>query len=228
MRLLRVLTCAATAAAVAMPQVAQAQSNMAGTTETPAIGFGILGGATFPVGDYNKAAATGFNIGAFVDFGRRLGPLGIRADVLYHGFGDTDVVRRLAPGTQHQPLEQVQHGDGHAERRLRHSAGGLADSSVSHWRRRRATTSRTARSALRVRPRARQRNVHDDDNADEVRPQRWCRHRVRTWRRWQHSSRRASIRCSRARRSRLHRHAPSATALALQIVPVNLGVRIQF
>lgn len=99
MRLLRVLTCAATAAAVALPYAAQAQSSMASTTETPAIGIGILGGATFPIGDYNKAAATGFNIGAFVDFGRRLGPLGVRADVLYHGFGDKDVVSTSGPGT---------------------------------------------------------------------------------------------------------------------------------
>jgi opacity protein-like surface antigen len=98
MRLLRVLTCAAATAAVAMPQIGQAQSSTA-TTEAPAIGFGILGGATFPVGDYNKAAATGFNIGGFVDFGRRLGPLGIRADVLYHGFGDKDVVDPSGPGT---------------------------------------------------------------------------------------------------------------------------------
>lgn len=99
MRLLRVLTCAATAAAVALPFAAQAQSSTATTTEAPAIGFGIIGGATFPVGDYNKLASTGYNIGAFVDFGRRLGPLGIRADVLYHGFGDKDIVSTAGSGT---------------------------------------------------------------------------------------------------------------------------------
>lgn len=93
MRLLRVL-CGA--AIVAAPLAVQAQS---GDTEPPAVGFGILGGATFPMGDYNKAAAMGFNIGGFIDFGRRLGPLGIRADVLYHGFGDKNAVETRGPGT---------------------------------------------------------------------------------------------------------------------------------
>jgi len=93
MRLTHVLACAA---AVAAPYVAHAQA----TTEAPAIGFGILGGATFPVGDYNKAASTGFNVGAFVDFGRRLGPLGVRADVNYHGFGDQDIVETAGAGTR--------------------------------------------------------------------------------------------------------------------------------
>jgi opacity protein-like surface antigen len=94
MKLTHVLACAA---AIAAPYVLHAQ---AATTAAPAIGFGILGGATFPVGDYNKAAATGFNVGAFVDFGRRLGPLGIRADVLYHGFGDRNLVTTGSSTTQ--------------------------------------------------------------------------------------------------------------------------------
>ena len=92
MKLTHVLACAAT---IAAPFVANAQ--MAPTT--PAIGFGIIGGATFPVGDYGDAAATGFNVGGFVDFGRRLGPFGIRADVLYHGFGDQDLIETSGPGT---------------------------------------------------------------------------------------------------------------------------------
>ncbi|HYW31777.1 MAG TPA: outer membrane beta-barrel protein [Gemmatimonas sp.] len=85
MRLFKVIACAA---AVAAPFAANAQA----TTDAPAIGFGIIGGATFPVGDYNKAAPAGFNIGGFVDFGRRLGPVGIRTDLLYHGFGDRNIV----------------------------------------------------------------------------------------------------------------------------------------
>ncbi len=76
---------------------------MADANTSKAIGVGIIGGATFPVGDYNKAAATGYNVGAFVDFGRRLGPLGIRADVLYHGFGDKDIVTTGGPGTTVAP-----------------------------------------------------------------------------------------------------------------------------
>jgi len=97
MRLLRVL---AGAAALAAPYAAHAQAaSMADANTTKAIGVGIIGGATFPVGDYNKSAATGFNVGGFVDFGRRLGPLGVRADVLYHGFGDKDILQTAGPGT---------------------------------------------------------------------------------------------------------------------------------
>ena len=90
MKFLRVLACATV---VAAPSVVMAQmGSMDGTMEPPAVGFGIIGGATFPVGDYNKLAQTGFNVGAFVDFGRRVGPFGVRADVLYHGFGDRNLV----------------------------------------------------------------------------------------------------------------------------------------
>lgn len=84
----------AAAALFATPLTLSAQSD-----STPAIGFGILGGATIPVGDYGDAAQTGFNVGAFVDFGRRLGPFGIRADVLYHGFGDRDIINPSGSGT---------------------------------------------------------------------------------------------------------------------------------
>jgi hypothetical protein len=96
MRLLRVL---GSAAMLAAPLAVHAQSGSMSTTEAPAIGFGIIGGATFPVGDYNKAAATGYNIGAFVDFGRRLGPFGVRVDGLYHGFGDKNIVSTAGSGT---------------------------------------------------------------------------------------------------------------------------------
>ncbi|MES2521833.1 MAG: outer membrane beta-barrel protein [Gemmatimonadota bacterium] len=92
MRLFKVIACAA---AVAAPFAAHAQA----TTDAPAIGFGIIGGATFPVGDYNSSAPAGFNIGGFVDFGRRLGPVGIRTDVLYHGFGEKNLVSSGSGGT---------------------------------------------------------------------------------------------------------------------------------
>jgi opacity protein-like surface antigen len=82
-------------AAIVSPLAAGAQS----TTE-PAVGFGILGGATFPVGDYNDVAPAGFNIGGFADFGRRLGPLGIRLDVLYHGFGDKNLISTGGDATE--------------------------------------------------------------------------------------------------------------------------------
>jgi opacity protein-like surface antigen len=75
-------------AVIAAPLTAQAQSN----DSTKAIGVGLIGGATFPVGNYSDVAATGFHFGGFIDFGRRIGPAGLRADVVYHGFGDKDLV----------------------------------------------------------------------------------------------------------------------------------------
>ena len=84
--------------AISTPHIAQAQ--VSPTTVAPAVGFGILGGATFPVGDYNDVAPAGFHVGAFADFGRRVGPFGIRADVMYHGFGDRNLVTTGSSTTQ--------------------------------------------------------------------------------------------------------------------------------
>ena len=75
-------------AVMAAPFAVQAQSN----DSIPGLGIGLIGGATMPVGDYNKIAAAGFHIGGFVDFGRRFGPAGLRADLMYHGFGDKNLV----------------------------------------------------------------------------------------------------------------------------------------
>ena len=83
-------------AVLAAPLAVDAQTN----TSTSGVGIGILGGATFPVGTYNDVAATGFNVGAFFDFGRRLGPAGVRADVMYHGFGDRNLVTQGENTTQ--------------------------------------------------------------------------------------------------------------------------------
>jgi opacity protein-like surface antigen len=75
-------------AVVAAPFAVQAQSN----DSIPGLGIGLIGGATLPVGNYNKIAAAGFHVGGFVDFGRRFGPAGLRADLMYHGFGDKDLL----------------------------------------------------------------------------------------------------------------------------------------
>ena len=83
---------------IASPFAVQAQASS--TTPAPAVGFGILGGATFPVGDYNDVAPAGFHVGGFADFGRRVGPFGIRADVMYHGFGDRNLVTTGSSTTQ--------------------------------------------------------------------------------------------------------------------------------
>lgn len=75
-------------AVLAAPLTVQAQSN----DSIPGLGLGLIGGATFPVGNYNDVAATGFHAGGFIDFGRRFGPAGLRADLMYHGFGDKNLV----------------------------------------------------------------------------------------------------------------------------------------
>lgn len=73
---------------MAAPLAVQAQSN----DSIPGLGIGLIGGATMPVGNYSDFAKTGFHVGGFVDFGRRLGPAGLHADLMYHGFGDKDLV----------------------------------------------------------------------------------------------------------------------------------------
>lgn len=82
-------------AVIAAPFTAQAQSDT-----TSGVGLGLLGGATFPVGNYSDIASTGFHAGGFLDFGRRLGPAGLRLDVLYHGFGDRDLLTTGDNSTQ--------------------------------------------------------------------------------------------------------------------------------
>lgn len=67
----------------ALASTASAQSGM--MTPAPAgPSFGVLGGATFPVGDLRTAANTGYNVGGLVNFLLPPFPLGLRADVMYH------------------------------------------------------------------------------------------------------------------------------------------------
>lgn len=54
-------------------------------------GLGIFGGLTVPFGDYKDLTSQGWNGGAFLDFAGR-GPLSLRFEGAYHGFGDKDVV----------------------------------------------------------------------------------------------------------------------------------------
>ncbi len=75
-------------AVILAPFSLQAQSS----DSPPSIGIGVVGGGTIPMGTYGDVASTGFHFGGFLDFGRRFGPAGLRADVLYHGFGDRDIL----------------------------------------------------------------------------------------------------------------------------------------
>lgn len=92
MKLSKVVICGIAVATA--PLTAQAQTN----DSIPGFGVGLIAGATMPVGNYSKVANTGFHVGGFFDFGRRFGPAGLRADVVYHGFGDKDLVTD-APNT---------------------------------------------------------------------------------------------------------------------------------
>jgi opacity protein-like surface antigen len=62
---------------------AQATSEMA--NKSP-IQFGVLGGASFPVSDYKDFVKTGWNAGAFLNFGVANWPVGIRIDGQWNQF----------------------------------------------------------------------------------------------------------------------------------------------
>jgi hypothetical protein len=50
--------------------------------------FGIMGGATAPVGDFSDVAKTGWNAGVLLDIGLPLVPLGFRVDGTWNQLGD--------------------------------------------------------------------------------------------------------------------------------------------
>jgi opacity protein-like surface antigen len=64
----------------------------AAQSEPRGIGLGIMAGASIPFGDYADIAKSGWDLGAFLDFGRASSPLGFRLEAAYHGFGDEDVL----------------------------------------------------------------------------------------------------------------------------------------
>jgi hypothetical protein len=55
------------------------------------VGFGILGGTTVPSSSLSDVAATGWNAGGFVSFGRGDAAFKFRLEGLYHDFGKEDV-----------------------------------------------------------------------------------------------------------------------------------------
>lgn len=55
------------------------------------VGFGILGGTTVPSSSLSDVAATGWNAGGFISFGRGDAAFKFRLEGLYHDFGKQDV-----------------------------------------------------------------------------------------------------------------------------------------
>jgi opacity protein-like surface antigen len=55
------------------------------------VGFGVLAGGTVPSGSLADVAASGWNAGGFVSFGRGDAAFKVRVEGLYHDFGSEDV-----------------------------------------------------------------------------------------------------------------------------------------
>lgn len=51
------------------------------------IAFGVVAGATFPLGDFGDAVKTGWHAGGLLEWNGPYFPLGIRGEVVYHSFG---------------------------------------------------------------------------------------------------------------------------------------------
>ena len=71
----------------AAPAAAQAQ-DMA--TSRPAQ-FGVMAGATIPMGDLGDAVGTGYHIGGLVNFKPSMVPVGLRAEVTYNKMSGKDI-----------------------------------------------------------------------------------------------------------------------------------------
>ena len=52
------------------------------------VAFGVVGGATLPTGTLGDIAKTGWHAGGVVEFSVPMIPVGLKADVMYHGLGE--------------------------------------------------------------------------------------------------------------------------------------------
>ena len=52
------------------------------------ITFGVVAGASFPIGDFSDFAGTGWHAGGLLQWDTPTLPIGIRAEGVYHAFGD--------------------------------------------------------------------------------------------------------------------------------------------
>jgi hypothetical protein len=68
-----------------------ALSSTAATQELGSpISFGVVAGASFPLGDFSDFAGTGWHAGGLLQWDTPTFPIGIRAEGVYHKFGDKD------------------------------------------------------------------------------------------------------------------------------------------
>lgn len=81
----RILVVAALVAAASAPAAAQ-------TTMAPRpVQFGIMAGASIPMGDLGDAVKTGYHIGGLMNFQPSMVPVGLRAEVTYNNFSGKDI-----------------------------------------------------------------------------------------------------------------------------------------
>ena len=73
-------------ASVTLASAALAQGSGYGNPIT----FGIVGGATIPVGDLSDVAGTGWHAGALLEWSTPTLPVGVRFEGTYHKFGEKD------------------------------------------------------------------------------------------------------------------------------------------
>ncbi len=78
--------------AVALGLVAGASMAQAQGAVMPShpVAFGVVGGATLPTGNLSDIAKTGWHAGGVVEFSVPMIPVGLKADVMYHGLGEKD------------------------------------------------------------------------------------------------------------------------------------------
>lgn len=81
----RVFTAAVIGFTVLASAKASAQETSEMTNKSP-IQFGVLGGATFPLSDAKDVLKTGWNAGAFLNFGVANWPFGVRIDGQWNQF----------------------------------------------------------------------------------------------------------------------------------------------
>ena len=110
------------------------------------VGFGVLAGGTVPSGSFSDVAASGWNAGGFVSFGRGDAAFKLRVEGLYHDFGKKDVTSTSGPSSWEAgppPLPGPRTSAGASSRNHRFARTPLAASA--------GTTLTTARSVSRRR-----------------------------------------------------------------------------
>lgn len=75
-------------------------STAAAQGATSPVAFGVMAGASIPVGDFGNTGGIGWHAGGLVDWNSPVFPLGIRGDLAYHQFGSkNNFTPKLIVGT---------------------------------------------------------------------------------------------------------------------------------